>query len=95
MYVGLFKLTEKGASDIKGWPKRVEEAVRTWEAMGGKTIAVLATMGRYDMIVVGEAPSDEVTATFSAGIAANGNMTTESLRAFTMDECGAMLAKLP
>jgi uncharacterized protein with GYD domain len=95
MYVGLFKFTAKGASDIKGWPRRVEEAKKTWEAMGGKTVVVLATMGQYDMVTVGEAPNDETVATWAAGVAAQGTMTTESLRGFTMDELGALLAKLP
>ena len=95
MYVGLYKFTAKGASDIKGFPERVKEATKTWEAMGGKTTAVLATMGQYDMVHVGEAPDDEMAVTFAAGVAARGNMTTETLRAFTMEECAALLAKLP
>jgi uncharacterized protein with GYD domain len=95
MYVGLMKLTAKGAADIKGWPGRVEAAKQTWEAMGGKAVAVLATMGQYDMVTVGEAPSDEAVATWAVGVSAQGTMTLETLRGFTMDELGGMIAKLP
>ncbi len=95
LYVGLLKFTAKGAGDMKGWPKRVEEAKATWEAMGGKTIAVVATMGEYDMVTVGEAPSDEIAVTWAAGVTANGYMTTTTLKGFSMEEMGALLARLP
>jgi uncharacterized protein with GYD domain len=95
MYVGLYKFTAKGAGDMKSLPERINESIKTWEAMGGKTTAVLATMGRYDLVTIGEAPSDEMAATFAAGLAARGYVTTETLRAFTVDEIGALLAKLP
>ncbi|HTX67689.1 MAG TPA: GYD domain-containing protein [Thermoleophilia bacterium] len=94
-YIGLYKFTAKGAGDIKKIPDLAKESAQTWEAMGGKTIAVLATMGRYDMVTVGEGPSDEMAATFAAGLAARGFVATETLRAFTMEECAALLAKLP
>jgi uncharacterized protein with GYD domain len=95
MYVGLYKFTAKAAGDLKSLPKLAKESTETWEAMGGKTTVVLATMGRYDMVSVGEGPSDEMAATFAAGLAARGYVTTETLRAFTMEECAALLAKLP
>jgi uncharacterized protein with GYD domain len=95
MYVGLYKFTAKAAADLKSLPEIVKESQQTWEAMGGKTVAVLATLGHYDMVTVGEAPDDETVATFAAGLAARGYVSTETLRAFTMEECAAMLAKLP
>jgi uncharacterized protein with GYD domain len=95
MYIGLYKFTAKGASDMKSLPERIKESVKTWEAMGGKTTAVLATLGRYDMVTVGEAPNDEMVATFAAGLAARGYVTSETLRAFTVEECAALLARLP
>lgn len=93
-YVALYKLTAKGASDIRKSPERMQEAIKAWEAMGGKTHTVLATMGRYDFVSVGEAPSDEVAATFSLALASQGNVTTETLRAFTAEEFAAMVASL-
>ena len=95
MYVGLYKLTEKGAADIKKAPERVQDAIKAWEAMGGTTRVVLATMGRYDYVTVGEAPSDEVAAAFAMALSSQGFVTTETLRGFTPEECAALLAKLP
>jgi len=94
MYVGLYKMTEKGAADIKKAPERVQDAIKAWEAMGGSTRVVLATMGRYDYVTVGEAPSDEVAAAFAMALSSQGFVTTETLRGFTPEECAALLAKL-
>jgi uncharacterized protein with GYD domain len=93
-YVALYKLTAKGSSDIKKSSERMHDAVKAWEAMGGKTHVVLATMGQYDFVSIGEAASDEVAATFALALASQGNVTTETLRAFTAEEFSAMVASL-
>jgi uncharacterized protein with GYD domain len=94
IYVGLYKLTAKGASDVKGSPKRMQDAIKAWETMGGTTTVVLATMGRYDFVSVGEAASDEVAATFAAALCSQGFVTAETLRAFSPEEFSAMMASL-
>ena len=95
MYVRLYKLTEKGARDIKKAPERMQEAIKMAEAMGGKPLVALATMGRYDFVSVGESPSDEVAAAFAAATVADGMLTMETLRGFTPEEFAALIAKLP
>ena len=95
MYVGLYKLTAKGTADIKNAPQRMQEAIKAWEAMGGTTTVVVATMGSYDCVSVGEAPSDEVAATFASALASQGFVSSETLRGWTPEECAALLAKLP
>ena len=47
------------------------------------------------ILPAGEAPNDEMVATFAAGLAARGYVTSETLPAFTVEECAALLAKLP
>jgi uncharacterized protein with GYD domain len=95
MYVGLYKMTEKGAGDIKKAPERMQEAINAWESMGGTTHVAVATLGEYDYISVGEAPSDEVAAMFAAALSSQGFVTTTTLRAFKPEEFAALLAKLP
>jgi uncharacterized protein with GYD domain len=94
MYVGLYKLTDKGAADIRNSPERFANAVKGWEALGGTVTAALATIGQYDFVSVGEAPSDEVAALHAAGMAATGTVTTQTLRAFTAEELAALVARL-
>ena len=94
-YILLMKLTEEGARDAKNIPERIDASVKAWEAMGGKTHSVHVTMGPYDYVAVGEAPNDEAAAAFALLLAAQGHVTTTSLKAFTRDEIAAVVAKLP
>jgi uncharacterized protein with GYD domain len=93
-FVLLMNITAKGAADMKGLPQRIEESVRRFEGLGGKVLSFHVTMGPYDMVAVGEAPSDEVAAAMAMALAAGGNVTTTSMRAFSREELAAILAKL-
>ena len=95
MFVLLMQMTDEGVKNIKGAPKRLQEGIKAFEAMGGKVHVMLATMGEYDYVGVGEAPSDEVAATFAAALASLGFVRTKTMRAFTPDEFGAVVGRLP
>ncbi len=69
--------------------------IKAWEAMGGKVHVMLATMGEYDYVGVGEGPSDEVATAFSAALGSLGYVKTTSMRAFTPEEFAGIVAKLP
>lgn len=94
-FVLLMNLTAQGAADPKGIPARCAEGIQGFEAMGGKVITFHATMGPYDYVAVGEAPSDEVAAGFALALAAKGHVTTTSMRAFSVEEIGAIVSRLP
>ncbi len=94
-YITLFKLTDKGIKDIKNAPKRIEEGLKSFEAMGGKVIGFYTVLGEYDYVSIGEAPNDEVAMTFMLGIGTQGNVRSTTLKAFTQDEFSAIVAKLP
>ena len=94
-YIALCKVTEQGMKDIKNAPKRVEEAKKAIEKLGGKMTAFYLTMGDYDYVAIAEAPSDEVAFTFLLGLGAGGNVKTTTLKAFTLGEYAKMVKKLP
>lgn len=94
-FVLLMKLTAKGAAEIKEAPRRIDEGVKAFEAMGGKLSSFHITMGPYDYVSIGEAPSDEVAAAFAMALTSQGNVTTTSMRAFNRDEFGVLVSKLP
>ena len=52
-------------------------------------------MGQYDMACIVEAPNDEALAKVVLANAAKGSVRTQTLRAFTEDECRKMIAALP
>ena len=95
IYITLFNVTEKGMKSIKDAPKRIEEGVKAAESIGGKLIGFYATMGEYEYVSIGEAPNDEVHMTFLLGLAAQGYVRTKTLKAFTKEEFGEMISKLP
>jgi uncharacterized protein with GYD domain len=94
-YITLMKLTDQGAKDLKEAPKRIEDALKMFEKMGGKLIGFYATLGEYDYIGLGEAPSDEAATTFNLALSSQGNVKTTTIRAFTTTEFANMIKKLP
>ena len=94
-YMILMKLTDQGAKTIKDAPGRIEAGIKAFESMGGKLVGFYVLMGEYDYAAIGEAPSDEVAATFSLALGSLGNVKTTTLRAFTKEEFAGLVKKLP
>ncbi|OGO30438.1 MAG: hypothetical protein A2Z29_05240 [Chloroflexi bacterium RBG_16_56_11] len=91
----LMKLTEQGAKDIKGAPQRIEQAIKTFEKMGGKVLGFYVITGEYDYIAIGEMPNDEVGLTFVLGLTAQGNVKVTTCHAYTQQEFAGAIGKLP
>ena len=94
-YIMLVKLTDQGIKTIKEAPGRVDAAIKAFETVGGKNLAVYVVMGEYDYVALGEATSDEVATTFSLALGSLGNVRTTTLRAYTKEEFAAMVKNLP
>jgi uncharacterized protein with GYD domain len=94
-YILLANLTDQAIKAIKIAPKRIDKAIKNFEEMGGKLIGFYTTMGEYDYVVIGEAPSDEVAMAFLLRLGSAGDVRTKTLRAFTKEELAEMLKKLP
>ena len=94
-YIGLYKFTDQGIKNMKDAPRRVEDAVKGAEAMGGKVIGVYSVMGEYDYVTIGEFPSDEVAMTYAMALGSGGNVRTTTLKAFTKEEFAQIVKKLP
>jgi uncharacterized protein with GYD domain len=52
-------------------------------------------MGRFDALLVAEAPNDETVGKIALALGALGNVKTETLRAFTEAEYKKLIASLP
>ena len=94
-YVILYKFTDQGIKNIKDIPRLMADAIKDFEGMGGKVIGVYTLMGEYDIISIGEAPSDEIAMTFLMALGSRGNVRTTTLKAFTKEQFAAMVKKLP
>ena len=95
IYISLVSFTQKGIENIKEGPARVDRAKQVYRAAGAEVKAFYLVMGRYDAVVISEAPNDETVARLALTTGAMGNVRTETLRAFTEDEYRKIVAALP
>ena len=94
-YISLIKLTQQGVTSIKDGPARLDAGKETLKSFGSELKAFYLTMGRYDIVVISEAPDDAAAAKVALAVGSAGNVTTETLRAFTEDEYREIVAALP
>ena len=94
-YIVLANYTEQGIKNIKDSPARIVEARKAVEAAGGKWLGWYLTMGRYDFVVIAQAPNAEAVAALMLAIGSQGSVSTETLRAFTEEEFKGIVANLP
>ena len=85
-FVTLLKYTQQGIAKVKESPKRLDAAKKAAEKAGGKFHAWFLTMGEYDAVFISEFPNDEACAQFMLSVGALGNVTTQTLKAFTEAE---------
>jgi len=93
-YITLIRYTQQGAAKIKDSPARLDAAKKAAEAAGGKIHAWYLTMGNYDAVIISEFPNDEASAKFMLSTGSMGNITTQTLKAFTEAEYRKIVASL-
>ena len=94
-YITLLSFTDKGIAEIKESPGRLNAAKQAFQAAGAELKEFYLTMGRYDMVILAEAPDDETVAKLALAIGSAGAIRTETLRAFTEEEYRKIIASLP
>jgi len=94
-FITLARYTPQGIAKIKDSPSRVDAFRNATQKAGGSVKGMYLTLGRYDIVLITEAPSDDVVAKLTLATASLGNVTTETLRAFTEDEFRKIVASLP
>jgi uncharacterized protein with GYD domain len=92
-YVGLINWTDQGVSNYRDTVRRVEDARAASEQLGVRIVDVFWTLGGYDLVVVTEAPDDEALTAFLLQLGSQGNVRTQSLRAFDADEMSRIIER--
>ncbi len=93
-YVMLAKFTDQGIRNIKDSPKRAEAFRNMCDKVGARAKDIYWTMGRYDIVVIVEAPDEVTMEAILYSVGTLGNVRTETLRAFTAQETTQALQKL-
>ncbi len=94
-YIALSSLTDQGVRNMKDLSRRLQNAAQTFEALGARLIDVYLVMGQYDYVVIAEAPDDETIARVALAIAGQGNVRTQTYRAFDREEMIRLVEGLP
>ena len=94
-YISLVKYTGKGIEGIKESPNRLDAVKQLCESMGAAVESFYLTMGRYDIIIIMEAPDLETAAKILLTVTSSGNVSSETLPAFPEDEYRKIISELP
>ena len=90
-FVILYKYTEQGIKNIKDAPKRVEAAKKAAAKAGLTVKETLWLQGEYDFMSIVE--GDQIAGTaFNINVLKQGNVHTQTMRAFTVAEMTKILA---
>jgi uncharacterized protein with GYD domain len=85
-YIALLNWTQQGIAKVKDSPSRLDAGREAFKKMGVQLKDTYLTMGRYDLVCVIEAPDDEAYAKAVLALGSQGNVSTETLKAFTEDQ---------
>lgn len=85
-YIMLNRYTPQGIATVKQSPSRIDALKQTFRAAGAQIKEAYLVMGRYDTVLVFEAPDDETCARLCLTIGQAGNVQSETLRAFAEKE---------
>ena len=93
-YVILWNWTDQGIRAVRDSPNRLASFGAQLEKVGGKLVGEYYTMGKYDGVVIVEAPSDESIMSILLSNASKGNFHSMTLRAFPISEAGKIIERL-
>jgi len=93
-YIALLKWTPQGLQNVKNSPARLDAARKAFEAAGVKMKDFYMVTGQYDMITVLEAPDDIALAKVILSLTGQGNIASETCRAYSEDEYRRILGGL-
>jgi uncharacterized protein with GYD domain len=93
-YIILGKFTDQGIRGIREGPQRREAARQRMEQMGGRMLSAYNTFGAYDLVITAEFPDEATAMAYLLQSGEQGNVRTETLRAFSPEEMEQVRTKL-
>jgi len=95
IYVSLLNWTDQGIRKVKETTKRAEAFQALAQKTKVKVREIHWTMGRYDVVVIMEAPDDHTISRLMLALGTLGNVKTETLRAYSAKEMAEILKGIP
>ena len=93
-FVVLSSFTDQGIKNVKETASRAE-AFKAMAKKSGVTVKdIYWTLGKYDIVLICEAADDETATAVTLSVGSLGNIRSETLRAFSIDEMKGILGKM-
>jgi uncharacterized protein with GYD domain len=93
-YIIQSQWTDQGIRSVKESAQRLDLGKKKLKEMGGEIKAFYLTTGPYDMLAVVEVPNDAVLAAHLLWLGSQGNLRTQTVKAFTEEEFRGIVGKL-
>jgi uncharacterized protein with GYD domain len=92
-YIALLQYTDQGIRNVKDTTKRAAAAGEVAAKMGVRLTEIFWTLGPYDLVIVAEAPDDQSMTAVMLKLGSQGNVKSQTLRAFRSQEMESVLHK--
>mgnify|MGYP003503740862 FL=1 len=93
-FISLVNFTDQGIRNIKESPDRYEAFAAGAEKAGVTVKAVLYTVGQYVMVLIVEGSGPAAVAALLT-VGSLGNVRSQTLRGFSVDEMRKIIASIP
>lgn len=94
-FLALLNFTDQGIRSVKDTTRRAAAARDLAKSFGIEMKEIYWTLGQYDLAVIFEGPDDAIMTAFGLALGMAGNVRSETLRAFSLDEMNQILSKMP
>ena len=93
-FLTLINFTEQGVKNFKDTAKRADAFTKKAKEAGVTIHHLLWTVGAYDGAILFDAPDEQTAAGLLVTLASQGNVRTQTLRAFDREDIGGVIAKV-
>ena len=93
-FISLLNFTDQGIRHVKDSPDRYEAFRAMAEKLGVMVKGIYYTVGPYDIVTVLEG-TDEAVTTALLKVGSLGNVRTQTLRGFSLEEMKKMMGNMP
>jgi uncharacterized protein with GYD domain len=94
IYIVLANFTEQGIRDVKETPKRAEAFKEMAKKYGATVKEMYWTLGQYDVVAILDVPDDVSATALGLSVGSRGNVRTQTLRAFSVDDMKTIIGKM-
>ncbi|HXX85268.1 MAG TPA: GYD domain-containing protein [Casimicrobiaceae bacterium] len=93
-YIVLANFTDQGIRNVKDTGKRADAAREMAKKFGVTMKEIYWTLGSYDVVTICDAADDAAITAFGLKLGSDGNVRTQTLRAYSRQDINSILGKL-